>query len=194
MCKSGNKYASVGYSEALREAMLILKNSEYALDIPEINSEDGLMKYRESIKMYTKELIGDIVAYYENIIEEALNSGKYENIDVDILSSLLTLGKNVIYDRIKQLEEYDSKSQKKVEEIVAINDKDIYNKQQKAKFEEARKMDSQLIEKESTRNDFKSSIAVTQEQLTPMSKQNENEESPKIEDKKLEKDDEIQNK
>lgn len=93
-----SKIENKKYTNALRDAMIIVKNSAYAQKISRIDSESALLANEETIKNLLRDIIGDTI-YYENVIEEEINKRDGNDTDRDILIKILAFGKSIMAER-----------------------------------------------------------------------------------------------
>ncbi len=160
--------STIEYSNALRDAVIMLRNSKYAKDIENISARDELQKNVKLIAECVKELIGDTSAYYENVTEEAVEGVRYSNIEVDkdVLSAVLRLGKNVTYERAEQLKQNDAKINEEISRMVSEKDKQFGDEQTQKVIEKAKNEDIQLIANNHIQGNFRAGIKVSESQLT----------------------------
>lgn len=161
--------STIEYSNALRDAVIMLRNSKYVKNIERISTRDELQRNANLIAECVKELIGDTSAYYENVTEEAVEGVRYSNIEVDkdILSAVLRLGKNVTYERAEHLKKNDDKINEEISRIVSEQDKQFGDEQIQRGIEKARNEDIQLSANNQVQGDFRTGIKVSESQLTP---------------------------
>ena len=93
-----SKIENEKYTNALRDAMIIVKNSAYAQKISRIDSESALLANEKTIKNSLRDIIGDTI-YYENVIEEEINKRDGNDTDRDILIKILAFGKSIMAER-----------------------------------------------------------------------------------------------
>lgn len=93
-----SKIENKKYTNALRDAMIIVKNSAYAQKISRIDSESALLANEETIKNSLRDIIGDTI-YYENVIEEEINKRDGNDTERAILIKILSYGKNIMAER-----------------------------------------------------------------------------------------------
>lgn len=93
-----SKIENEKYTNALRDAMIIVKNSAYAQKISRIDSESALLANEETIKNSLRDIIGDTI-YYENVIEEEINKRDGNDTERAILIKILSYGKNIMAER-----------------------------------------------------------------------------------------------
>lgn len=93
-----SKIENEKYTNALKDAMIIVKNSAYAQDISGIDSESALLANEETIKKSLRQIIGDTI-YYENVIEEEINKRGDNDTERAILIKILSYGKNIMAER-----------------------------------------------------------------------------------------------
>lgn len=93
-----SKNESEQYNNALKDAMIIVKNSAYAPKISGINSLNSLLTNEDIVRESLREIIGDII-YYENVIEEEINKRDYNDPDRDVLVKILAFGKAIMTER-----------------------------------------------------------------------------------------------
>lgn len=93
-----SKIENEKYTNALRDAMIIVKNSAYAQRISRIDSESALLANEETIKNSLRDIIGDTI-YYENVIEEEINKRDGNDTERAILIKILSYGKNIMAER-----------------------------------------------------------------------------------------------
>ena len=158
--------STIEYSNALRDAVIILRNSKYANSVKNINTRDALQKNVQLIAECVRNLIGDTSAYYENVTEEAIEGIRYNNVNVDrdILSSTLRLGKKVIYERAEYLKKNDDKINEEISKIVSEQDKQASEEQIQNGINRAMNTDIQLANNQK-QVDFRAGIKVSGSQL-----------------------------
>lgn len=158
--------STIEYSNALRDAVIMLRNSKYANSVKNITTRDALQKNVQLIAECVRNLIGDTSAYYENITEEAIEGIRYNNINVDrdILSSTLRLGKKVIYERAEYLKKNDDKINEEISKIVSEQDKQASEEQIQNGINRAMNTDIQLANNQK-QVDFRAGIKVSESQL-----------------------------
>lgn len=158
--------STIEYSNALRDAVIMLRNSKYANSVKNITTRDALQKNVQLIAECVRNLIGDTSAYYENVTEEAVEGVRYSNIDVDknILSATLRLGKKVIYERAEYLKKNDDKINEKINKVVSEQDKQASEEQIQNGINRAMNADIQLANNQK-QGDFKAGIKVSGSQL-----------------------------
>lgn len=145
----------------------MLRNSKYAKIIERITTRDDLQKNVQLIAECVKNLIGDTSVYYENVTEEAVEGVKYSNIEVDkdVLSAVLRLGKNVTYEREEQLKKNDAKINEKISQIISEQDKQFSAEQIQLGIEKAKNEDIQFSANNQVQSDFRAGIKVSESQL-----------------------------
>ena len=158
--------STIEYSNALRDAVIMLRNSKYANSVKNITTRDALQKNVQLIAECVRNLIGDTSAYYENVTEEAVEGVRYSNIDVDrnILSATLRLGKKVIYERAEYLKKNDDKINEEINKIVSEQDKQASEEQIQNGINRAMNTDIQLANNQK-QVDFRAGIKVSESQL-----------------------------
>lgn len=158
--------STIEYSNALRDAVIMLRNSKYADSVKNITTRDALQKNVQLIAECVRNLIGDTSAYYENVTEEAVEGVRYSNIDVDrnILSATLRLGKKVIYERAEYLKKNDDKINEEINKIVSEQDKQASEEQIQNGINRAMNADIQLANNQN-QVDFRAGIKVSESQL-----------------------------
>lgn len=158
--------STIEYSNALRDAVIMLRNSKYANSVKNITTRDALQKNVQLIAECVRNLIGDTSAYYENVTEEAVEGVRYSNIDVDrnILSATLRLGKKVIYERAEYLKKNDDKINEEINKIVSEQDKQASEEQIQNGINRAMNADIQLANNQK-QVDFRAGIKVSESQL-----------------------------
>ena len=165
--KTKNGASTIEYKNALRDAVIMLRNSKYAKIIERITTRDDLQKNVQLIAECVKNLIGDTSVYYENVTEEAVEGVKYSNIEVDkdVLSAVLRLGKNVTYEREEQLKKNDAKINEKISQIISEQDKQFSAEQIQLGIEKAKNEDIQFSANNQVQSDFRAGIKVSESQL-----------------------------
>lgn len=171
--------STIEYSNALRDAVIMLRNSKYADSVKNITTRDALQKNVQLIAECVRNLIGDTSAYYENVTEEAVEGVRYSNIDVDrnILSATLRLGKKVIYERAEYLKKNDDKINEEINKIVSEQDKQASEEQIQNGINRAMNADIQLANNQK-QVDFRAGIKVSESQLAQNPKISTQEKTP----------------
>lgn len=159
--------STIEYNNALRDAVIMLRNSKYAKNIEKISERDELQRNAKLIEECVRELIGDTSAYYENVTEEAVEGVKYSNIEVDknVLSAVLRLGKNVTYERTEHLKKNDAKINEEISRMISEQDRQFIDEQIQLGIEKSKNEDIQLSANNQVQSDFRAGIKVSESQL-----------------------------